>query len=211
MVGGCESCVNSIAMTPFRRISPAMYTVERLNSKSLEKRPMSRSVPASQITLSHMAFAMALCLGICSFAAAQPTATPARSEAPVPLAPAPPKSPQVQPDGSVVFTLAMPNAAKVELHLEGAAQPFPMTKGADGTWSVTVPRLSPQYYSYTFDVDGTSVLDSHNVTIKPSFFSTQNVFLVVGQPPMPWDTADVPHGSIHHHYYRSNIVGIGSE
>ena len=82
----------------------------------------------------------------------------------------------------------MPNAAKVELHLEGAAQPFPMTKGADGVWSVSVPGLSPQYYSYTFDVEGTSVLDQHNVTIKPSFFSTQNVFLVPGHPPMALGT-----------------------
>jgi enterochelin esterase family protein len=105
----------------------------------------------------------------------------------------------------------MPNAAKVELHLEGAARPFPMTKGADGVWSVIVPTLAPQYYSYTFDVDGTSVLDSHNVAIKPSFFSTQNVFLVPGHSPMSWEPSDVPHGSVHHHYYRSNIVGINSE
>ena len=105
----------------------------------------------------------------------------------------------------------MPNAAKVELHLEGAAQPFPMTKGPEGVWSVIVPKLAPQYYSYTFDVDGTSVLDPHNVTIKPSFFSTQNVFLVPGQPPMSWEPADVPHGTIHHHYYRSNLVATNSE
>jgi len=142
---------------------------------------------------------------------AQPTAKPVQSEAPVPLAPAPPARPQLQPDGAIIFSLAMPNAAKVELHLEGAAQPFPMTKKADGVWSVTVPKLAAQYYSYTFNVDGTNVLDPNNVTIKPSFFSTQNVFLVPGQPPMSWEPADVPHGVVHHHHYRSNIVGINSE
>ncbi len=142
---------------------------------------------------------------------AQLSAKPDRPEAPVPLAPAPPKTPELQPDGTVRFSLAMPSAAKVELHLEGAAQPFPMTKGADGVWNVSVPGLAPQYYSYTFDVEGTSVLDQHNVTIKPSFFSTQNVFLVPGHPPMAWEPADVPHGTLHHHYYHSNIVDLNSE
>ena len=40
----------------------------------------------------------------------------------------------------------MPNAAKVELHLEGTKDPLPMTKVSDGTWSVTVPGLAPEYY-----------------------------------------------------------------
>src|SRR6266849_3843713 len=106
-----------------------MYTIERQYPKHLEEPLMSRSIPrASRFTFSCLALVTAFCLGIWPLAAsAQPAAKP---EAPVPLAPAPPKNPQVQPDGSVVFNLAMPNAAKVELHLEGAAQPFPMTKGA---------------------------------------------------------------------------------
>jgi len=162
-----------------------------------------------RIVLTFFALATTLFLGSRSnLAAAQQAAT---SAAPVALAPASPSSPQVMPDGSVNFQLVMPNAAKVELHLEGAARPFPMTKGTDGTWTVSVPKLASEYYSYYFNVDGTDVLDSHNTTIKTSFFSNQNVFLVPGQPAMPWETANVPHGVIHHHYYRSNIVGINSE
>ena len=174
---------------------------------------MSRCFRAfSRPTLSCLALGTVLCLGVWPLAVnAQPTARPVQSEAPVPLVPAPPARPQLQPDGAIIFSLAMPNAAKVELHLEGAAQPFPMTKKADGVWSVTVPKLAAQYYSYTFNVDGTTVLDPNNVTIKPSFFSTQNVFLVPGQPPMSWEPADVPRGVVHHHHYRSNIVGINSE
>ena len=51
----------------------------------------------------------------------------------------------------------------------------------------------------------------HNVTLKPSFFNVDNVFLVPGNPPMPWEPADVPHGVVHHHFYHSNIVAIDSE
>jgi enterochelin esterase family protein len=117
----------------------------------------------------------------------------------------------LQPDGSILFRLAMPNAAKVELHLEGAKDPFPMSKGADGAWSVTLPKLAPQYYSYAFSVDGSEIVDPRNVTLKTSFFGTESIFLVPGQPPMPWEQANVPHGAVHHHYYRSDIVGIDSE
>jgi enterochelin esterase-like enzyme len=135
----------------------------------------------------------------------------AQPAAPIALDPAPPVSPQLQPDGSLIFRLALPNAAKVELHLEGVKDPFPMSHASDGVWSVTIPKLAPQYYSYTFKVDGTDVLDPRNVTFKTSFFVTQNIFLVPGQPPMSWEVANVPHGVLHHHYYRSSIVGINSE
>ncbi len=142
--------------------------------------------------------------------AATPTKPVQQSAAPVPLAPAPPKSPQVDAEGDT-FTLAMPNAAKVDLRLEGVHDPIPMTKGADGAWTVTVPKLPPEYYAYEYTVDATSVIDPHNTTVKTSFFHNQSVFLVPGQPPKPWETANVPHGEIHHHFYYSKIVGINSE
>ena len=134
-----------------------------------------------------------------------------KSIAPVPLLPAPIPSPQISPNGMATFQLVMPKAAKVSLNLEGVGHPIPMKKQTHGTWTVRVPNLAPEYYSYSYDVDGTDVLDPHNVTVKTSFFSTQNVFLVPGHPPMPWEQADVPHGVIHHHFYRSNIVGINSD
>jgi len=158
--------------------------------------------------------ALAAVLGV-SICAAQQTATQARpvqqSAAPTALVPAPPKSPQVDAEGNATFTLAMPNAVKVELRLEGVKDPIPMTKGADGAWTVTVPKLAPEYYSYEYTVDGTSVIDPHDTTVKTSFFHNQSVFLVPGQPAMPWEAADVPHGEVHHHFYRSKIVDINSE
>jgi hypothetical protein len=116
----------------------------------------------------------------------------------------------LRPDGTVVFRFAMPNTAKVELNLEGAAEPLPMTKGPDGVWSTTVSGLVPQY-GYTFEVDGTDILDPHNVNFKTSLLSAQNFFLVPGQPPRLSEPTNVPRGVVHHHYYRSSIVGINSE
>jgi enterochelin esterase-like enzyme len=162
----------------------------------------------------------ALFCGICPARPFAQTTTPAGDRtAPVPLVAAPPKYPELQPDGSATFRLAMPSAQTVDLHLEGKKDPIPMTKGADGLWTVSVPGLAPQYYSYSFTVDGKAdmpgsgadVLDPHNTFIKTSFFSNQNVFLVPGTPPMLWEVANVPHGIVHHHHYQSNIVGIDSQ
>jgi enterochelin esterase-like enzyme len=144
-------------------------------------------------------------------AATTPRTAVTENTAPTPLVAAPLSDPQVQADGTTLFQLAMPNAQKVELHLEGRRDPIPMTKGGDGVWSVSVPSIAPEFYSYSFNVDGTTVLDPHNTTIKTSFFSNDNVFLVPGHPAEPWETADVPHGIVHHHYYHSSIVGIDSQ
>ena len=82
-------------------------------------------------------------------AAATAQAAPVtRSTSPVPLVPAPPPSPTVQADGSVLFHLTMPHAEKVALLLEGEADPLPMNKTGDGEWSIHVPKLAPEYYSY---------------------------------------------------------------
>jgi enterochelin esterase-like enzyme len=162
---------------------------------------MSRSFHISVRVLSALLVAAVLH----SFVAAQPTKTPA------PAPPAPVPSPQIESDGTVRFQLAMPNASAVELQLEGAAQGIPMKKDAAGLWSVAVPKLAPQYYGYSFKVDGTEVLDPRNVTIKPSLLSPQSLFLVPGHPAMAWEAANVKHGAVHHHYYHSDIVGIESE
>src|SRR5579883_1331599 len=92
----------------------------------------------------------ALFLGVCSLASPGQqtdgqTRSVQQSTAPTALVPAPAKSPQVDGEGNATFTLAMPNAAKVELRLEGVRDPIPMTKDAEGAWTVTVPKLAPEY------------------------------------------------------------------
>jgi enterochelin esterase-like enzyme len=170
----------------------------------------------------HSALMCGTLLSACSFDCAlhaQQTKAADEKAAPSPLVAAPLKYPELQPDGTAVFRLTMPSAQSVDLHLEGKKDPIPMTKGADGTWSVSVAGLTPEYYSYSFVIDGkpgvegsgTSVLDPNNTFIKTSFFRNQNVFLVPGKPAEPWEVAEVPHGVVHHHFYRSNIVGVDSQ
>lgn len=132
-----------------------------------------------------------------------------RTESPVPLLPAAVATPQVHPDGSVTFTLAMPHAEHVEVQVEGFPKPFAMeragaTTANPGEWTYTLAPVPPEFYSYSFAVDGTNVVDPHNVMTKPSAFRVQSVFLVPGH--RLWEQRDVPHGTVSRHEYQSTVV-----
>lgn len=129
-----------------------------------------------------------------------------RPTAPVPLVPAPEADPKVNADRSTTFDLLMPHAGKVELQVEGFPTTFAMVPDAAnaGHWTYTVPPLAPEYYSYSFLVDGVNVVDPHNVVVKPSAFRVQSVFHIAGGE--PWDDADVPHGVVRKYEYTSAIA-----
>lgn len=123
--------------------------------------------------------------------------------------PSPPKlvSPDVHADKTVTFRFRDPNAKEVLLAREGVVQPVPMQKDAQGVWSVTVGPLVPDFYGYSFIADGVHLIDPSNPAIKPNLLGIQNVVHVPGQPSLPWELNNVPHGVIHHHFYHSQLVG----
>src|SRR5215467_8881430 len=59
-------------------------------------------------------------------------------------------SPEVQADRRITFRLRAPGANSVSLAFSGTK---PMTKGADGVWSVTLGPVEPEIYQYAFVVD----------------------------------------------------------
>ncbi|MGD0580205.1 MAG: alpha/beta hydrolase-fold protein [Bryobacteraceae bacterium] len=115
-------------------------------------------------------------------------------------------SPEVQPDHRVTFRFQAPNAKQVFLLREGTEKAA-MTKNDQGIWSVTTPPLEPDRYSYTFQVDGVSLMDPHNPLITPNLLGSASAVRVPGTPPQIWEVADVPRGVVHHHFYKSGIVG----
>lgn len=115
-------------------------------------------------------------------------------------------SPEVLADDRVTFHLRAPNAAEVLLDREGAKR-VPMQKDSQGVWSVTVGPLEPDLYGYSFIVDGVTMFDPSNRVTKFNFIYTANVVHVPGPASLPWETNNVPHGVIHHRFYKSAIVG----
>jgi len=115
-------------------------------------------------------------------------------------------SPEVQPDGHVTFRFHAPNAAKVELALEGQSTPTPMQRDDHGIWSVTVGPLQPDIYGYAFISDGVNLIDPSNPMMKPNLLDTESAVEVPGEG-LPWQMSNVPHGEVHHHFYHSKIAG----
>ena len=75
---------------------------------------------------------------------------------------APVVSPQVNPDRTVVFRLAAPQATTVEVSAEFSGGKKAMNKDDKGLWSITLGPAEPDLYSYSFFVDGVQMIDPAN-------------------------------------------------
>lgn len=129
-----------------------------------------------------------------------------KPEEPSPTPPTAIVSPEVHPDNGVTFRFRDPNAKEVKLALEGAAEAQLMQKDEQGVWSVTTSPLASDYYSYSFLADGVHLIDPSNPLLVPNLRSTSSAVHVAGFSSLPWEVNDVPHGEIHHHFYRSAVA-----
>jgi enterochelin esterase-like enzyme len=82
-----------------------------------------------------------------------------------------------------------------------------MQKDEQGVWSVTTEPLAPDYYGYTIIADGVELFDPSNYETKPNFLYRSSEVHVPGPASLAWETNDVPHGEVHHHFYKSGIAG----
>ena len=116
-------------------------------------------------------------------------------------------SPEVHADKSVTFRFRAPNDKEVGVSIEGNPKPFSMQKDDRGVWSVTTEPLAPDYYGYSFVADGVNMFDPSNHAIKPNFLYRASEVHVSGRASLSWEIGTVPHGEIHHHFYKSGVVG----
>ncbi len=112
-------------------------------------------------------------------------------------------TPEVHADNSITFRFLAPNAQEVKLEREGT-EPVAMQKDEKGVWTVTTAPLVPDYYGYSIIVDGVRMLDPYNHLSVPNLLTPANAVHVPG-PGLPWELSDVPHGEIHHHFYKSTV------
>src|SRR5262245_19391600 len=102
-------------------------------------------------------------------------------------------SPEVLSDHRVTFRIHAPKASEVTLRggwME--AGPVKLEKGDDGAWSVTVGPLVPDFYSYSFNVDGVKALDPKNATVKQGLSSLDSMFFLPGEEAAFEDNQKVP-------------------
>ncbi len=146
---------------------------------------------------------IALCMP--SLLSAQPAAAGARGGRGPQLPPI--LSCEVKQDRTVTFRLRAPEATDVKVGGDFIQGPQQMTKQEDGVWDVTLGPLNPAIYSYTFRVNGVSVLDPVNPMIKAGERTSESMFEVHGEKPAPYDMQSVPHGTVHVNYYDSKSLG----
>src|SRR5438874_11503747 len=106
-------------------------------------------------------------------ASPSPTARPAAPPSPPIL------SPEVHPDRTVTFRLRAPNAKEVVVAFAGSAK-RPMQRDDQGVWSLTTEALDPDDYSYSFEVDGLSMVDPGNPAKVPNLLSNSSLLHVPG-------------------------------
>ena len=139
-------------------------------------------------------------------------AAAALAQAPAGRGAAPPPdtllSPEVHPDRTVTLRLRAPKATDVkvtgEWMLDYPSSKLPLSKDAEGVWSVTVGPLTPNVYLYSFNVDGMEIADPINPTIKLRARTSASLVLVPGG--QPWEFGDVPHGSVNIVWHKSAVL-----
>ncbi|SEB56604.1 alpha/beta hydrolase-fold protein [Terriglobus roseus] len=136
----------------------------------------------------------------------QAPATPSAAQGQVAATPV--VSPEVHPDGTVTLRYEAAGAKAVTVTIEGNPKPIALTQNASGVWETTTTPMTPEFYGYTFAVDGKRALDPHNATVRPNLLSPTTVVHVSAASPKPWDRTDIPHGEVAHILYRSKLAKI---
>lgn len=120
------------------------------------------------------------------------------------------KSPEVLPDGRVVFRIYAPKASDVSVSgdwiTQGRGTGGSLQKDERGVFSMTAGPLVPDFYSYSFNVDGVKTLDPKNAMVKQGETSLDNMFEVEGPEAAYEDNRPVPHGEIRIDWYQSSVL-----
>jgi len=119
-------------------------------------------------------------------------------------------SPEIGADRTLTLRYLAANASQVTVSGELDGKPHPMTKGADGIWTVTIGPLAPDIYTYAFNVDGVVALDPRNVNTKYGYgnFGPVSVVEVPGEGAQFYDVKPVPHGEVRIRPYLSKTLGL---
>jgi enterochelin esterase-like enzyme len=117
-------------------------------------------------------------------------------------------SPEVGADRHITLRIRAPHASRVTVSGEWSHPPNtpqPLTRDAQGVWSLTVGPVDPNIYIYVFSVDGLAMIDPVNPSVKLRARGAASMVEVPGDA--PWALRDVPHGAIHVHTQVSGLLG----
>lgn len=129
-------------------------------------------------------------------------------------------SPQIE-GAKVTFRFKAPKAIKVELNggflplvdfetPQGVMRipgPVEMTEGEDGVWEYIVENVSPDFYTYTFTVDGVQTLDPNNLKRVRDGVRVENYLIIEGEKSNLYLEAKEKKGTLSKVWYNSPAYG----
>lgn len=121
---------------------------------------------------------------------------------------APRHAPRIHADRTVTLSVNAPEATKVELRLAGRTGLIPMSRDTDGVWRVTLGPLEPEVYTYTFVVNGVTVIDPSNPEVNIGRSSSSSLLDIPGSPARFDERQSVPRGALHIREYNSDVVKL---
>ena len=115
--------------------------------------------------------------------------------------------PRPNDDGTVTFQYKNETAKSVLVDVQFAGRKE-MTRGADGTWTVTLGPVAPDMYPYCYIIDGVSIMDPENPQYFPNEgFKNSLLEIPSKNGALPHDITDVDHGRIEYVSYYSKTLG----
>jgi enterochelin esterase-like enzyme len=120
-------------------------------------------------------------------------------------------SPDINEDKSVIFRLFAPEAETVKISgnwMEGWGTSENLERNDTGLWTITIKPLKPEFYTYSFNVNGVKVIDPGNpLTVRDgvNIFST---LMVPGEESYLYTNNDLPHGTLEKVWYPSPTLGM---
>lgn len=116
-------------------------------------------------------------------------------------------SPEILPDGRVTFRLLAPEATSVSVTGDWPggihSTTTPMVKDDQSVWSATVGPLKPEFWIYTFSVNGVTTLDPRNINTRRNTTRIENTLLIPGPESADYMVKAVPHGTVSLQWYAS--------
>lgn len=121
------------------------------------------------------------------------------------------KSPDVQPDGSVIFRLRAPDAKSVQVtgdFLNTPSRPLEAVRNDQGIFEARSAPLASDMYVYVFLVDGVRALDPSNPAVVRDGSWIESHVMIPGEYASKIDIRDVPHGRVTSVWYPSPTLGM---
>ncbi|MBR5392462.1 MAG: hypothetical protein IK148_06360 [Prevotella sp.] len=125
------------------------------------------------------------------------------------LFPRPITSPDYQKDG-IIFRFKAENAQQVTFCAEIFDKPLPMTKDADGVWSIELKKEQSanlfEPFTYYFSVDGMAVADPNDMYLAPVKGFKPSI---ANHPSNEYNFAamgDIPHGTVSYSRNRATYI-----